>query len=271
MAEPNQAAWNSRWVARDFVGKNDLFGAEQVVLADLTTALRGRPVLDLGVGGGRTTPHLLALSDRYVGLDYSGEMVAKARASNPTADIRQGDARDLSAFPDASFAFVLFAFNGIDYVPYEDRALILREVYRVLEPGGHFAFSTHNLRWLGDRRQGVFRVQRIGISPNPLRSGVRLARWARHTARGYAAYRRLRSSETVGDDYAVVNDGACDYSLLTCHVEARVQCDELERTGFAEPRLFEIDARPASVDSTGPWLYYLVKKPAERWRSSESP
>ena len=34
----------------------------------------GMDILDIGVGGGRTTPYLSHVASRYVGLDYSEEM-----------------------------------------------------------------------------------------------------------------------------------------------------------------------------------------------------
>ena len=36
-------------------------------------------ILDLGVGGGRTTPHLSSIAARYVGADYAAEMVARCQ------------------------------------------------------------------------------------------------------------------------------------------------------------------------------------------------
>ena len=258
----NRRAWNSGRVAQSYVGRNHLFPAELAILGELWHELAGQRVLDLGVGGGRTTAFLLALTDDYVGVDYSDAMVAIARAANPTADIRVGDARDLSDLPAASFAFALFSFNGIDYLPYEDRGRAIREVHRLLVPGGYFAFSTHNLNTLGGRETGVYRRLPIGMSLNPIRSGVRLTRWVASSRTRYANFRRLRPLEHSGDGYAVLNDGAEDYALLTTYVDPHGQCVELERCGFEEPaRLYGHDGRAASVDSDITWLHYLVRKP----------
>ena len=49
------------------------------------------PILDVGVGGGRTTTMLRLLSDDYIGVDYTSEMVAVSRRNYPGADIRWGD------------------------------------------------------------------------------------------------------------------------------------------------------------------------------------
>jgi SAM-dependent methyltransferase len=189
-------------------------------------------------------------------------MVAAAKQSYPTADIRQGDARDLAAFPDASFKFVLFSFNGIDCMPYEERSKVLQAVYRVLEPGAYFAFSTHNLNFLHAEPQGVYTRPRIEPSSNPIRTSVRVARWAAWSAQGYTNRRRLRSRKESGEGYAILNTDSENYAVLLCYVDPGVQCDALERSGFVQPpRIFAQDGRPGSVDSTDRWLYFLVTKP----------
>jgi SAM-dependent methyltransferase len=101
-------------------------------------------VLDLGIGAGRTTPHLRGLGGRYVGIDVEPAMVAACRERFPDADVRVGDAADLSAFDDGSFDAVVFSFNGLDYVA--RRAACLDECRRVLRPGGVLLLSRHNPR-----------------------------------------------------------------------------------------------------------------------------
>ena len=107
--------------------------------------MRGQPLLDLGVGGGRTLPLLRELSDDYTGIDYSAELVAAARRRFPQARIEIGDARDLSRFAASRFALVFFSFNGIDGITHDERGQVFREVLRVLRPRGLFAYSTNNL------------------------------------------------------------------------------------------------------------------------------
>ena len=43
----------------------------------------GMAILDIGVGGGRTTPYLSQKAARYVGVDYSEEMVQSCRRKFP--------------------------------------------------------------------------------------------------------------------------------------------------------------------------------------------
>jgi ubiquinone/menaquinone biosynthesis C-methylase UbiE len=98
----------------------------------------GMRVLDLGCGSGRISTHLVRRGASVVGCDLSGpalrELQAKIPAEQPV--IIQGDARHLP-FRDCLFDAVVFAFAGLDYVcPEPDRFRTLREIERVLVPGG---------------------------------------------------------------------------------------------------------------------------------------
>jgi SAM-dependent methyltransferase len=74
-------------------------------------------------------------------------MIDACRAKFPDVEFQVGDAADLGAFADASFDVAMFAYNGLDYLhPVERRARCLREIARVLRPGGILVFSSHNAR-----------------------------------------------------------------------------------------------------------------------------
>jgi ubiquinone/menaquinone biosynthesis C-methylase UbiE len=107
----------------------------------------GMSVLDLGVGGGRTTSYLSGVASRYVGVDYSEVMIRACKRKLPNVDFLLADASDLSVFERASFDAVVFSFNGLDsVVPEERRLRCLRECWRVLRPRGVLVFSSHNPR-----------------------------------------------------------------------------------------------------------------------------
>src|SRR5579884_2795938 len=138
----NQATW-ARF-ADDFAVEGWSDPGELAALLLVADAVRGAPILDLGVGGGRTYPLLRLLSSDYVGIDYSPPMVELCRRRHPDADVRLGDARDLSDIPDESCGLVVYSSNGIDAVDHDDRQRVIRAVCRVLRPGGMFLFSTLN-------------------------------------------------------------------------------------------------------------------------------
>ena len=114
---------------------------------------RPKPVhlLDLGIGAGRTTRFFAPLVEHYVGIDIAPGMIKRCRETfaahqqNDGWAFSVGDAADLSAHANASFHAALFSFNGLDCLPLDQREPCLREIHRVLHPGGTLLFSAHNI------------------------------------------------------------------------------------------------------------------------------
>ncbi|SPF78853.1 Demethylrebeccamycin-D-glucose O-methyltransferase [Aliiroseovarius pelagivivens] len=107
-------------------------------------------VLEVGVGTGLALPNYR--SDlRVTGIDFSEDMLAKARAKaktldlNHVQDLRQMDARNLD-FPDALFD-VVAAMHIISVVPEPER--VMAEMVRVCKPGGRLVITNHFARETG--------------------------------------------------------------------------------------------------------------------------
>ena len=86
---------------------------------------------------------------RVTGLELNPGMLEVARAADPTIEWLAGDAAAMPV-PDGSFDLVLCQ-QGLQFLP--DRAAGLRELRRVLVPGGRLAVSVwraleHNPGWL---------------------------------------------------------------------------------------------------------------------------
>ncbi len=94
-------------------------------------------VLDVCTGHGILVAAALARGAAAQGLDFAPEVLAAARRNVPGARFEQGDAQ-LLPHPDASFDRVLCGY-GIVHLPDPERAL--REMRRVLRPGGRMAVS----------------------------------------------------------------------------------------------------------------------------------
>lgn len=257
----NLDAWNVASVARTYARSSQLMPAELGVFAEAWDHIRDRAVLDLGVGGGRTLPYLSAAARRYVAVDYSDAMVRACRARFPDADVRLGDACRLDGIPDGDFDFTFFSYNSIDCIAAERRALVYAAVRRVLVPGGMFGFSSHNVRRVS-RVPSAFTFPEIEWTRDPVRMGVRLLRAGAETWRSFRNHRRLRDGEHRGDGFAVVNDGAHEFSMLFVYADPAWQVEELHRAGFEDVRVFDERGRradPGSVDDA--WVHYLARRP----------
>jgi SAM-dependent methyltransferase len=97
----------------------------------------GRRTIDIGCGEGRLTRDLKQLGHEVIGIDSSRSLVAAARELDPTMDIRLGDAAALP-FDDAS-ADLAVAFMSLHDM--RTMCASVREVARVLEPGGRFCLA----------------------------------------------------------------------------------------------------------------------------------
>lgn len=101
---------------------------------------RGQRMLDEAVGTGDMALDLLRKAhkeSRLTGIDLSAEMlkVAKAKIKDGRCELMQGDAEALP-FERESFDVVSIAFGIRNY---QHRDVALREIYRVLKPGGRLA------------------------------------------------------------------------------------------------------------------------------------
>lgn len=126
--------------------------------AGLLGPVAGRRILELGCGAASAARWLATQGAHVVALDLSAGMLrhaveASARSGVPVP-LLQADALALP-FADEAFDIVCTAFGAIPFVV--DSAAAMREVHRVLRPGGRWVFSaTHPMRWifLDDPGQG---------------------------------------------------------------------------------------------------------------------
>jgi ubiquinone/menaquinone biosynthesis C-methylase UbiE len=117
-----------------------IFGQWAPRMTDAARVASGDRVLDVGCGTGvlaRTAADRVAAESQVTGLDRNEGMLAVARRLRPKIDWRQGDATALP-FRDASYDVVMSQF-ALMYFP--DRIAALKEMVRVLRPGGQFAIA----------------------------------------------------------------------------------------------------------------------------------
>ena len=99
--------------------------------------LAGLQVLDAMCGSGQTTSYLLARGASVTGLDISNEVIDTFQSRWTGANVVKRSLLD-SGLPDNSFDCVAVV-GGLHHIHPNVKAAV-REIHRVLKPGGHFCF-----------------------------------------------------------------------------------------------------------------------------------
>jgi len=103
------------------------------------TIREGDRALDVGIGTGLLAESGARMAGEYIGIDYSGSMLAKAakkvaRLNLGNVLLRWGDARELP-YEDDSFDAVVSSFV-LPHFARDERPGVIAEMARVLRPGG---------------------------------------------------------------------------------------------------------------------------------------
>ena len=142
------ATGRTDWTDEEFFASGEMAVAEEI-LTDMTNICQGKEpsamrVLEIGCGAGRITRALANMFGEVHAVDISAEMVTQARkalAGRPHAHVYQNNGCDLSVVPPLQFDF---AFSAIVFQHIPSREIIenyVREVHRLLRPGGLFKFQ----------------------------------------------------------------------------------------------------------------------------------
>jgi SAM-dependent methyltransferase len=167
------------------------------LLGDVT----GKRVLDAGCGPGLYLEELVERGADAVGIDGSGEMVKQAKHRlGHRASVSRHDLRQPLPFPGGEFDVAISALV-IHYL--DDRVGFLRELHRVVKPGGVVVFSTQH----------------------PVDD------WRRHGGSYFA-------TERVADIWRTVTGGR-EVSMPFWRMPLTVIFDEVRAAGFEIDRLLE--------------------------------
>ncbi|MCU0566778.1 MAG: class I SAM-dependent methyltransferase [Oculatellaceae cyanobacterium Prado106] len=275
MVEQNRQVYQARSIVQHYSQLRQLQPAEQTILDLFRSEWSKITLLDIGVGGGRTTQHFSGLVQAYMGIDYAPEMIAACQerfpladssdssgssgSSNPSKVFQVMDARQMQQFPDHAFDFILFSFNGIDALCHGDRQQVFQEVSRIGKPGGYFFFSSHNLQ--GIERELNWKNQ---VSLNPLKTYVNLIMF------GLLRFfnRSISLKQLQQADHEMIQDESHNFRLKQYYVRPQEQLTQLQ-TAFNAIKIYswksglEITTPDELSANTEMWLYYLcqIKEP----------
>ncbi|GAB4162863.1 MAG: class I SAM-dependent methyltransferase [Planctomycetota bacterium] len=145
-----RAEWNNlapAWIQEMRSGRNPMrAGMLDRYMLELCGDVRGLSVLDCGCGEGRFCRMLAERgASKVLGLDTCEPMLVAARdIACDREEYRVTDVEDLGCISDASFDLAVSYLNHCDLVDFKAN---VREVFRVLRPGGKFVVcNLHPMR-----------------------------------------------------------------------------------------------------------------------------
>lgn len=106
---------------------------------------KGDVVIDLGSGAGNDAfiaRNQTGLTGKVIGIDFTPAMIDRAKQNNEVrgfdnVEFRQGDIENMPV--ERNVADVIVSNCVLNLVPNKDG--VIKEIYRVLKPGGHFSIS----------------------------------------------------------------------------------------------------------------------------------
>ncbi|MGZ5179869.1 MAG: class I SAM-dependent methyltransferase [Ramlibacter sp.] len=252
----NSATWLAPDIAAFYAKASGLQPAEARILEELRPQMDRWAMLDIGVGGGRTTQHFAPAVADYTGIDISPSMVEHCRRRFGSSRCRFDvvDVRRLSVLGTSRYHLVLFSFNGLDYLDHHERLQALAQIRSVCRPGALFCFSTHNIHALAHLMR--LRAQSTRKPAQLLRNLRNWLRWQLRHSRQVAEVAGQRR------DWAIVNDGAHECRLRTYYIRPAAQLVQLQ-AAFDAVRIFSRSAEELSEDrlesADDDWLYFLCR------------
>lgn len=222
--------------------------SEKIILCAIMPYINNRSILDIAIGGGRTTKHLLKISDNYIGTELAPNLLQKAKKKFPDINIIKNDYRDLSQFNTSQFNFIFLSYNGLDYVNHQERLLVLREIKRILKPHGYFVFSSH--------------TQRQKMAPFRFKFKRNLIKMVKHNTVSLRNYLRLKNYQEFHYHYSYTNNSGHRYGLLTYGISCSNQITQLREIGFHN-FIYCIDnygnvLKNDKHSDNCSWIYYCV-------------
>lgn len=177
--------------------------------AQLLAALAGKEIVDVGCGTGRWTLALAAAGARVTAVDFSAEMLARARAKPGAAQV-SFVVHDITR----PLPFAAAAFDGatcclvLDHIP--DPPATLAELARVVRPGGFVLITVMHPAMMLRGIQAQFIDPETGARVRPASAPNQIADYVMAAVRAGLSIERL-SEHPVDADLAATSPRGARY------------------------------------------------------------
>jgi ubiquinone/menaquinone biosynthesis C-methylase UbiE len=256
--EINLKQYSSNKIVQHYNLLNTKFKPEDTIFNILKPKLAKMKMLDLGVGGGRTTVLFANQVLEYTAIDFSKGMIdsCKEKFKNiiPKANFILGDVRlALKEYPSKRFDFVLFSLNGIDYMNNQERTDLMIEIKRILIPNGYFCFSSHNIQCINEFTKIKIRLNLFKLIPV-------LLKHKKFIKKNKAEFELAKDK-----DYIIIHDDLYDFGLNIYYARPIFQIQKLKSLGFKTIRTFnfkegnELSTHDEVSKHKEYFLYYLCQ------------
>jgi ubiquinone/menaquinone biosynthesis C-methylase UbiE len=264
--------YNSESISREYAKRDYLEGAESAIIERFGSGFKEMDMLDMGVGGGRTTKYFAPLVGSYIGADYAPNMIARCKVKyRGKYCFVESDVRSMNMFGSNMFDFVLFSYNGIDSFSHEDRLAALKEIRRVLRSNGYFYFSSHNLNWENLPDLFSFKSDKTGTDKNNgsgdfiksiganIKSGFKKLRLniLNRNLQRKDFVQRLRENQR-----GLLFDNSLNGKASVYYITRTEQIKQLEDVGFKNINTYSRNGtnteNEAILNKDG-WIYYLCE------------
>ena len=157
MMEKQEKIWN-----REYLEKGRLWSRETI---NLPRALKGRRILELGAGNGKTLKSILKQKpDSVIAIDFSSEAIRQCKTLFPICrHLTLLNANILNLPFNTNDFDVIVCYYILNNLLKKERQRAVKEIYRVLKPKGKIIFEDFAV---GDFRQDK---QAKTIEPNTIR------------------------------------------------------------------------------------------------------
>ena len=140
----NNSKWNNQKIIKWYISRKHIQNGEKKIL-ELVDFLNIKTMLDIGVGGGRTSMYFLNLVESYLGIDIVPDFIDTLQKKYSQKQFKCMNVLDITNL-EKTYDFILFSHNGIDnLLTLEEYTKALDNMYKVCNKNGYVCFSSHNI------------------------------------------------------------------------------------------------------------------------------